>query len=214
MDPYVNTITECRNTNSQIATIRIRQSGLRATLPTLTTCISPQVCVQATTQAANCQTPKVATITAPTATEKQAVCENGDKVIYQLMSDGSKIKQGTFPCAGNGCENGACLQQPQDPTQNGTKDPPVRSQNPECTSINECQPGQYCDAAGKCIDKALTGCKSDTECTDPTKPICSSTIGICIAKPIPECTIDADCKNLGLKCQDTYCVPINVLVDN
>jgi hypothetical protein len=211
IDPYVNTITECTNSNTQVATIKIRQSGLRSTLPTKTTCISPQVCVQATTQAASCQTPKPV---APTATEKQAICENGDKVIYQLMSDGSKINQGTFPCAGNGCENGACLQQPQDPAQTGIEDSAAQLQDLECTSINDCKPGEYCDAAGKCIIKELTGCKSNTECTDPAKPVCSLTAGICTATTTPECAIDADCKNLNLKCQDTYCIPINAIIDN
>ena len=219
IDPYVKTITECTKDNTQVQTVKLRQSGLRSTLPTKTTCTLPQVCVAASTEAANCQTPKAPEVIKPTETGKTAECNSdGDKVIYTTMSDGTKISQGTFSCFGNGCENGACKQAPKDPTDtNGKEEPGARLQDPECTSINDCKPGEYCLAdSGKCAPKESNGCKTNADCTDSSMPICSLTIGTCVPKP--ECTIDTDCPQFmdgeSLKCQDTFCVPITPTFSN
>jgi hypothetical protein len=113
IDPYITAIQECRD--NVLATVKIRQSGLRSTIGTPTTCPTGTTCTTESTTSASCKTTTMKSICFP---DGNKLCKSGySNTDGTLMCDLDKI----IDCP-QGCKEGACISPLQKLTCNTKQD--------------------------------------------------------------------------------------------
>jgi hypothetical protein len=153
---------------------------------------------------ASCSSPS------PTVLRTEKTCSGNDIIATQTLSDGSNKNLGTVTTCDpstSQCADGTCQ-----PLICGDCTDPVIITDPECTSASDCPSGQWCDGTKKCSPIKLSSCKSNSDCTDPTKPVCNSQIGVCLAEQASECSETKTCTSSLDKCLEGFCVPKDTVI--